>query len=270
MKNFLSTGVLLVILCGYLAGCAAPLEEEPPPPSSEVEAPQEKAYDFKDLAGEPIIPWSENVQGLLLSYTLGWTPEREGYIKLQKDTVLGNFTVMEASSQYFLLHRKDAPVKLICDQSSYVISSEKAISGVLQIDQDAVLFFPYENMETPFFFLQPRNRETEKSVQSWDTLLEYDGVSVKIQPFGIQFNQENQNLILEQLSLDKAADRHWFDVEIRFSSLSAYGLSYSVGEEVSATRIYGFIDDDSILVKKEIALSKTIGKDFLYWVYPEK
>lgn len=272
-KRFLS---LCLVLTLALAGCAGaadpavPSQEAPQPPPSEAEEPQEVAYDFKDLAGNPVVPWSEEVQGIVLSYTLGWTPQGEGYVKLQRDTVLGSFTVLEASSQYFPMPRKNHPTKLICDQSSYAFSGEKAVPGVLQIDQNAVLFFPYENAETPFFFLQPRSKETEKAVQSWDTALEYDGASGKIQPFGVQFDQENRDRILGQLSLEEAADRHWYDAEIRFSSLSAYGLSYSMGEEVSATRVYGFLDDDSLHVKKEITLSKTLGKDFLYWIFPEK
>ena len=270
MRKIFSIGVLLLMLCGCFAGCTVPSQEAPQPPPSEAEEPQEVAYDFKDLAGNPVVPWSEEVQGIVLSYTLGWTPQGEGYVKLQRDTVLGSFTVLEASSQYFPMPRKNHPTKLICDQSSYAFSCEKAVPGVLQIDQNAVLFFPYENAETPFFFLQPRSKETEKAVQSWDTALEYDGASGRIQPFGVQFDQENRDRILGQLSLEQAADRHWYDAEIRFSSLSAYGLSYSMGEEVSATRVYGFLDDDSLHVKKEITLSKTLGKDFLYWIFPEK
>lgn len=267
-KKLLAFCVALFLACG----CAAPSEDSSSlsssPSSSDPEEPTWEEYDFRDLMGEPITPWSGKLQTLGLSYALVWEPGVEGYVRLEfdvHDEAWGGTTSFGTSSSYYLSPQKDGSFKLICNQTSYSFSCKTPIPGILQVDRYAILFYPYKSAKEPFYRVDPRTKDKEKTLLEKSTLSCVDGTVLEIKPLAVQLGANNNETILDLLGISDVSELstpYWYDVEINFMDISVSGYSDNYWEILS-TGALGYLElDDPITVKGELFLPERIWTGF--------
>lgn len=267
--NFYKRAISILLVLPLLCGCTASPPDEPPLPSSTSAVQEDEALIFRDIAGQSVSLSSDYLRGFLLSYTQGWTPGQDGYLRLERDTTSGDITIGEASSQYNIFRQKDSSIDSVCAQSNYSLFCESEIPGILQVEEHAILFFPYENASFPFFLLHPAEDQERKRYADWCTVPQEDGPSLKIQPIGIQFSEADKETILSCLENPDTGSCHWYDAHLRFSVVSISGYSHSEQEEIFATRAFGYLDDEGAAsVNSEIFLTELLGVNFMYWIFP--
>ena len=269
----------LTLALALLWGCAA-APPESSQPSSTAPAPvsePEPWGKFRDIAGEPVTPDSEDLEAISLSYTLGWTPWEEGYARLERGMQNGSAWVGDIEAHYAVEYRKSSPPTLACDRSQYLLSTEDPfegsfpVSGVLQADDRAVLFFPYREDPTCFYSLHPREKDREELYEKFCHRTTLDGRTVEIQPVGIQFLEEAEEQLRSLLPRDGTDQPYWADATLSFSSVSVNGISDGRGVEVFATRAFGAFRDgagpESVTLGEELSFSQVIGPEMQYWIY---
>lgn len=259
---------LLILLFVLTCGCTIPSSDGTQPISSETVVQDKGDFLFQDISGKSVFPSSEDIKGYLLSYTQGWVLNREGYTRIEKNATYGNITINEASSLYNVIHQGEPPKKIICNQSSYSASCDSEISGILQVDENAILFFPYENSNMSFFLLHPVENAKRKTYFDWSIAYQANGDFLKIQPIGIQFLPNDEETILNLLKTINTSSSQWYDVNLRFSSVSVSGYCYSEQEEIFSTRAFGYLDsENAISINNEVFLAESLGVHFMPWIF---
>lgn len=264
----------------FLWGCTAKPPDSPPPPeSSSPPAPEaaEPWARFRDIAGESISPDSEDLTAISLSYTLGWVPWEEGYTRLERGMENGSAWVGELEAHYAVEYRKNSLPTLACDRSEYLLTTEDPfegsfpVTGVLQADDRAVLFFPYREDPIRLYSLHPRKKEWEELYDRFCRRTTLEGETVEIQPVGIQFLEEDEKQLRALLPRDGMDQPYWADATLSFASVTVNGLSDGRGVEVFATRAVGDFRDgvkpESVTLGEEMAFSQVIGPEMQYWIY---
>lgn len=269
----------LALTLALLWGCApAPQTSQAPPESSQppVTEPAEPWAKFQDIAGESITPDSEDLEAVSLSYTLGWVPWEEGYTRLERGMKTGSAWVGETEAHYAVEYRKNSLPTLACDRSGYLLSTEDPfegsfqVTGVLQADDRAVLFFPYREDPTRLYSVHPREEERKELYDRFCRRTTLDGTAVEIQPVGIQFLEEEEPL-RALLPRDGREQPYWAEATLSFSAVSVNGVSDGQGVEVFATRAFGYFRDgagpESVTLGEELSFSQVIGPEMQYWIY---
>lgn len=246
-KKLLSLMLLFTLACGCAAapadgGSSAPVEEEAPL--------------YRDMAGQAIDPWSEEVSGISLNYTLGWKAGEEGYLRLEKDSQWGEAVITDAGSEYYFYRQDGRPVETICISSSYAFRCPSAIPGILQVEEDRIVFFPYQSAGIPMLFLHPRLPQEEKDHAARSRASLQDGTTLEVHPIGIRLYPGDEERTRLLLPGDQSFPR-WYDARLRFSSVWVSGFCQAMTEGVMATRANGELEwEDSVEIEGELMLTE--------------
>lgn len=231
-KKLLSLMLLFALACG----CAAA------PAGGGSSAPVEEAPLYRDMAGQAIDPWSEEVSGISLNYTLGWKVDGEGYLRLEKDSQWGEAAITDAGSEYYFYRPDDRSVEAICISSSYAFRCPSAIPGILQVEEDCIVFFPYQSAAIPMLFLHPRLPQEEKDHAARGRASLQDGTTLEVHPIGIRLYPGDEERTRPLLPGGDQSFPRWYDARLRFSSVWVSGFCQGITEGVIATRANGELE----------------------------
>ncbi len=251
MKRLIAaTFVLVVVLCGC-GGAAVPDE---PSVTMEGASQTDVWSSLKDISGAVIDFEKQNIKSLNINYALGWNFDAEGYRTIRRGDTVGLCTVTEAVASYHVLYEGDAfynvygkgdglPV-VICNRNDYWLECNGAISGILQISGDSIVFFPYDNPGNNFLLLSIRNEENEAVFADTSHIL-INGKDVQVQPIGIVLNNEEDGSVVSTVPGLDAGDidsPQYYDAQVDFISLNFSAISDGEDAEIFGTRAWGSID----------------------------
>ena len=254
--------LILIILCG----CGA--HEIPPSEPVKPESVSGLVWNsFRDMSGESVV--FDHIKRITLNYALGWNLDQEGYIKLEPGTVFGNYIVTAASAGYFIQRDSDDRLSLVCDQTSYLVECQESIPGILQIADDTVQFFPYEDPGNNLLFIHYRQSNDAEIFAESSIVSTGNGDTIRIQPVGISLAGDNsvieESIITELLPFDNEASLRWYDVNIRFNEIQLLGFCDGEGIEVFRTNVIGCIyDADFITINRQLQPTEVIRPEFMY------
>lgn len=251
-KKLLSIILLFALVCG----CTVPAAGDSSPAGVAV---LEKSPPYRDMNGQAIDLWSEDLSGVTLCYTLGWKTDEKRYVRLQKDSQWGDATITDVYSAYYIHRSVDHPTEMICTASSYAFCYPSAIPGILQVEKNGITFFTYQNADIPMLFLHPWTVQAEKDYTAQGRVSLQDGTTLEVCPIGIRLipkDEERMSLLLPD------GDRslpQWFDAQLLFSSIWVSGVCQAQTEGVIATRATGELEwEDPVAIKGELLLTERL------------
>lgn len=268
MKHIAAFYFISLLLCG----CTSVGYVPPSTSSPEIVVPESNWYNFRDLTGN-LITMDTGLNAIEVSYTLGWNPNQEGYIRLEAGMTLENTEISYPLSHYYLSRQQDGSVKPLCTGSQYTLHCDTTISGILQVDKHAVVFFPYEDENIPLFALHPRSKGAEEACINATHVVTTDGTELQIKPIGIQFGQQDQDALLSLLELNEFTMARWYDVALPLSSIYLSGFTDGTDTEIFATRAFADLEHDefpstsTLIINGELSFSDLIGRTLLFWIY---
>lgn len=229
--------------------------------------------ELLDWAGEAITPWASDRLMIDLSYTYGWDMDQEGYVRLTDGETAGEWgsvDSLEARSVYYIFPKYTGTNKLELSQSSYRFTPRERVSGILQIDRYAVLFYPYRSVEEPFYRVEPRDRDKEKESRKATVLSGADGSTLEIKPIAVQFGEEDEETLLRLVGIgdrEPLETPRWFDVQMGFSSVNIKGWSDNLWEVLSTGAFGTLTKEPPLLVKEELTLTDRVWTGFAHWCF---
>lgn len=256
----LSTAILTFGI--LLFGCSAPIGPTISEPTSnspsELSGSSQSQFAvtgqdtpiFIDMSGKALK--MEDIKSIRLNYALGWNFDNEGYVTIRKEDVVGNCTVAGVSSDYYMQDHREAPPTLVCDQNEYWVECQDEIAGVLQVSDESVTFFPYENPGNNFLFLC--DRKENELYFSKKSYIPGENGDIKVQPIGIVLwlDQGTVNSIPSLGDPPDDTPRN-YDAGIKFISISFSAISHGDGDKVFGTRVTGEIQNmDSVTIHKQL------------------
>lgn len=248
--------LLMILLFALVCGCTVPPAGDG---ASAGAAAPEEAPVYRDMDGQAIDPWSEDLSGITLCYTLGWEMDGEGYARLRKDSQWGDATITDAGSTYFIYRPAGYPMETICIASSYAFSCPSAIPGILQVEESGITFFPYQSAGIPMLFLDPRTAGAEEGYAARDRASLRDGTTLEVHPVGIRLLPKDAERTLPLLADGDGALPRWYDAQLRFSSVWVSGFAQAMTEGVIGTRAEGELEwEDPVAVKGELLLTERL------------
>lgn len=268
MKHTVAFCFIPLLLCGCTSVGYVPPSISP----SEIVAPESNEYNFRDMTGN-LITLDTGLNAVEVSYTLGWNPNQEGYIRLEDGLILGNTEISHPLSHYYLSRQQDGSIKPLCTGSQYTLHCDTTISGILQVDKHAMVFFPYEDEDIPLFALHPRSKDAEEECVNATHIVTTDGTELQIKPIGIQFGQQDQDALLSLLKLNEFTTARWYDIVLPLSSIYLSGFTDGTDTELFATRAFAdlqhgeSLSTSTLIINGELSFSDLIGRTLLFWIY---